>query len=266
MSQPVFVIGSPRSGTSILTWSLGQHPNLYPLEETVWFGPFGRAAENAFKIGSSRGELSQLSGMGIPEVRFMRGLGEAIDSMILEYRQWPEHNVAEDNPFARARRTSDPKKRWVDGTPENSHYVNQLVALFPDARFIHLLRAPAPVVRSLGNFDRIGGEPKQTDEACRQWLRHVRPCLEAERNLPAGTIMRLAHADLDSTPEPSLRRCLEFLDEPWSADCLKPLGHRINSSAPEKLSPIDVNGRLLREVHNLCAELGFEIPQSMVPR
>ena len=33
--KPVFIIGSPRSGTSILTWALGQHPNLYPLEETV---------------------------------------------------------------------------------------------------------------------------------------------------------------------------------------------------------------------------------------
>lgn len=261
------MIGSPRSGTSILTWSLGQHPNLYPLEETVWFGPFGRAAENAFQIGSSRGELSQLSGMGIAEERFMRGLGQAIDTMILDHRTWPEHNVAEHNPFARARRTDDPKQRWVDGTPENSQCVPQLIALFPDARFIHLLREPARVIISLGNFDQIGGAPLQTDTACRQWLRHVKACLEAERNLPSDRIMRLAHADLDSKPEPSLRRCLEFLDEPWSADCLKPLGHRINSSAPASPpSAIHVDGELLSEVRSLCSELDLEPPRSMIQR
>jgi hypothetical protein len=267
MSRPVFVIGSPRSGTSILTWSLGQHPNLYPLEETVWFGPFGRAAEKAFEIGSSRGEFSQLSGMGVTEERFMRGLGAAIDTLILEHRSWPEHDVAEDNPFARARRTGDPKQRWVDGTPENSHCVSQLTALFPEARFIHLLRDPAAVVRSLGNFDRVGGEPRQADDACRQWLRHVKACLDAERSLPPETVMRLAHADLDSSPEPSLRRCLEFLGEPWSADCLKPLGHRINSSAPrDPEATIHVDANLLAEARSICAEAGLDPPDSMVGR
>lgn len=267
MGRPIFIIGSPRSGTSILTWSLGQHPNLYPLEETVWFGPFGRWAETAFEMGASRDKRSQLSAMGITRERFMRGLGEAIDAMILEHRSWPAQAVAEDTSFAVVRRPDDPKQRWVDGTPENSNCVDQLHALFPDACFIHALRDPASVILSLGNFAVIGGGSHRVDEACREWLRHVRACLAAERVLPADRVMRLAHRDLEQSPVLSIRRCLAFLDEPWNDDCLLPLAHRINSSAPDRPDArIRLDKRLLAEVRDICAELGLEQPPSMVPR
>jgi hypothetical protein len=266
MVRPVFIIGSPRSGTSILTWSLGQHPNLYPLEETLWFGLLGRAAEDAFELGSARGDRSQLCAMGITRERFMRGLGEAIDVMILEHRFTPKKKVFKKTAFALARRPRDPKLRWVDGTPENSNCVTQLHALFPDASFIHLLRDPEPVILSLGNFDRIGGQRHRVDEACKEWLRHVRACLAAESSLPAGSIMRLPHRDLSEAPETALRRCLEFLDEPWSKHCLKPLAVRINSSAPGKpAGPIEVGERLLDEVRAVCEEAGLDPPDSMVP-
>jgi hypothetical protein len=267
MGRPVFIIGSPRSGTSALTWSLGQHPNLYPLEETVWFGPFGREAERAFEMGSSRGDRSQLSAMGISRDRFMRGLGDAIDAMILEHRFQPEVDVEKKTPFTLIRRTRDRKERWVDGTPENSNCVPQLRALFPEGSFIHLLRDPESIVRSLSNFDRIGGEPRAADDACREWLRHVRACLAAETALPADRVMRLAHRDLAKNPKDAIRRSLSFLGEPWSRDCLKPLRYRINSSAPDTTdTAIPIDEELLAEVHDVCARSGLDRPRSMVPR
>jgi sulfotransferase family protein len=39
-NKPIFVVGSPRSGTSILTWCLGQHPNILVLREFAWMGYF----------------------------------------------------------------------------------------------------------------------------------------------------------------------------------------------------------------------------------
>jgi hypothetical protein len=255
MGKPVFIIGSPRSGTSVLTWSLGQHPNLYPLEETVWFGPLGREAEQAFELGSSRGARSQLSAMGISRERFMRGLGDAIDTMIMEHRFGPAADVEKKTPFTLIRRS------------ENSNCVDQLRALFPEASFIHLLREPEPVIRSLGNFDQIGGEPQIADEACREWLRHVRACLAAESALPADRIMRLSHRDLAEAPKDAVRRCLAFLGEPWNRDCLKPLRFRINSSAPDTTdTEIPLDKELLAEIHSVCAASGLELPRSMVPR
>src|SRR5258707_13348198 len=40
LNKPILIVGAPRSGTSILAWCLGQHPNILPQEESNWLGPF----------------------------------------------------------------------------------------------------------------------------------------------------------------------------------------------------------------------------------
>jgi hypothetical protein len=40
LNKPIFIVGAPRSGTSILAWCLGQHPNILPQEESNWLGAF----------------------------------------------------------------------------------------------------------------------------------------------------------------------------------------------------------------------------------
>ena len=52
-AKPVFVVGSPRSGTSILAWCLGYHPNIFPVPESNWMGDF--AVNVAMSYQSWRG-------------------------------------------------------------------------------------------------------------------------------------------------------------------------------------------------------------------
>ena len=40
INKPIFVVGSPRSGTSILALFLGYHPNIFPVPESNWIGDF----------------------------------------------------------------------------------------------------------------------------------------------------------------------------------------------------------------------------------
>jgi hypothetical protein len=255
--RPVFIIGSPRSGTSVLTWSLGQHPNLYPLEETVWFGRFHTGLTESFELGTSRDDLSQLSAQKIGRGAFMQAFGRAVHGLIMEHRNWPDANVGSERPFARARAPDDPKARWVDGTPENSFFVDGLIELFPEARFIHLLREPASVVRSLRGFHHIGGRPHTASDAYARWLRHVRACVGAEEALGPERVRRVLHRNLIADPEGLVRECLQFLGEPWSADCLLPLQTRINSSGSRPALPADeeADPELVAEVEALGASL-----------
>jgi hypothetical protein len=260
--RPVFIIGSPRSGTSVLTWALGQHPNLYPLEETVWFGKFHTGSAQAFEIGSSRAELSQLSAMGIERREFMESLGRAVDEMIRRHQTWPVAPVSQDRAFARARSPGDPKGRWIDGTPENSFHVEGLDELFPDASFIHLVREPHLVARSLRQFHRIGGRQHTAGEAYRKWVAHVRACLVAEETLGQGRVLRVLHRDLAAEPERVVRACLDFLGEPYAPDCLLPLRERINSSGtdapPEPEGAVEIEPELLAEARAVAAGLFAE--------
>jgi hypothetical protein len=243
LNRPIFVIGSSRSGTSILTWCLGQHSNILVQEESNWLGRFSLDVEAAYFTGTHRGERSQLSALGIPRELFFNRFGQAINEIVLEHRHelikvakersltTPDKSqeVAE---FRFERSESDPKRRWVDGTPEYSFYVCGLRKLFPEAVFIHVVRDAAAVVRSILHFSRISGRMLADNEerAYQYWLRIVRACAQAEHAYGSNVVRRILHADLVAQPETTIRSLLESLGEPYEAACLEPLRRRINSS------------------------------------
>jgi len=238
---PIFVVGAPRSGTSILTWCLGQHPNILPTEESDWLGPFAVQAAAHHARGSARGERSQLSALGIERPEFLENFGRAIDSMTLGHRGTLErlnHAVAERDPtqvragLSVSRSATDPKARWVDGTPEYSLYICGLHQLFPMAKFIHILRDPDEVAASMLAFHPEHGGPLATsaDEAYAYWERTTAACALAAQALGAQFVHRLRHADLAAQPAAALRGVFEFLGEEFAAECVAPLAHRINSS------------------------------------
>jgi hypothetical protein len=240
-NQPIFVVGSPRSGTSILTWCLGQHPNLLGLEESNWMAPFAIDVAVAFRRGSSRGERSQFSSMEMQRDQFMQNIGACINLSILGQRRAFEDRRAQQAKlggsddhaaFKIARDKSDPKSRWVNGTPEYSLGINGLRKLFPAAQFIHLVRNSEPVVASMLNFDRVAGIRlvETEEEGYRYWLACVRACVTAESAYGPDTVCRIFHEDLVQEPEMSIRRILDFLGEPFASSCLEPLAKRINSS------------------------------------
>ena len=246
--RPIFIVGSPRSGTSVLTWSLGQHPDLLLTEESNWLGSFATQAAVVHAQGSARGLRSQLGALGITREAFLSGLGETIDRMILAGRSHLEtvsqatalQSPEQVNPeFAIVRDPDEAKTRWVDGTPEYSLQIQALLALFPKARFVHLLRDVDQVAASLLAFRNEQGRPivDSAEAAYAYWMRTTQACVEAESILGPGIIRRVRHADLAADSEGTLRGILEFLGEPFSPACLEPLQRRINSSFPGAAAP-----------------------------
>ena len=239
-NRPIFVVGSPRSGTSILTWCLGQHPNIFPVPESNWMGDFAINIAIGYQIGAARGERSILSAMEIREDELFAALGRSIHELILSHRADLERKRqgavtawgAKGRWFQARRSSSDPKNRWVDGTPEYSMYICGLRKLFPDARFIHIFRDVGAVVRSMLNFRRVAGTELVSDEesAYKYWLRTVKACVQAEQAYGPNAVCRVRYTDLVDSPEPAMRSVLDFLEEPYDPKCLEPLAQRINSS------------------------------------
>jgi hypothetical protein len=240
--NPIFIVGSPRSGTSVFTWCLGQHSAILALEESNWLGPLTIDLAANFRTGGSRKEHSMLGMLGLSEDNFLSSIGGTIDCTILNSKEKiveKSHQIALANPelvSADIRLIrSEPvlKTRWVDGTPEYSFYIFELLKLFPRAKFIHLLREPDAVAKSLlkfrGDCD-SAALVSNSEEAYDYWLRTVRYCVEAEQALGPQLIARLNYDDLIRDPENSLRSVLGFLGESYEDVCLAPLNRRINSS------------------------------------
>jgi Sulfotransferase family len=270
VNKPVFVVGSPRSGTSILTWCLGQHPNMFPVPESSWMGDFAVNAAIGYQIGAARGDRSILSAMDIREDEFFAALGQSINLLILRHRKDLERKRKEKTgAYPRAlgvgTAASEPKRRWVDGTPEYSFFICGLRKLFPDALFVHIFRDVRAVVRSMLNFHRIAGTHlvSNEEEAYGYWLRTVHACIKAEQAYGPSAVHRIRYADLIDTPEPAMRSLLDFLGEPYTARCLEPLEQRINSSnVPPDFQTDDAatDPAVVKEATQLCAEIE-QIPQ-----
>lgn len=243
--RPIFIIGAPRSGTSITTWALGQHPNIQPMPETAWIASMAVAAQLSYDLGSERGRFSHLSNVAYPPEPFFLRMGEAIANIVNDvfeerctrnhgdWRKLTDIRNAAGHPTPELllrRRSDDPKSRWIDGTPLNSLYVWALDKLFPEARFIHLVRQPHEVVASLESFDVVGGIPHGLDEAVQNWLDHTHYAFLAQKAYGPARVYTARFEEISASPKSFFKGILEFLGESWSDDCLAPLGKKINSS------------------------------------
>ncbi len=254
VNRPIFVVGSPRSGTSILTWCLGQHPNIFPVPESNWMGEFALNVGASYQVGVARGDRTILSAMDISRAEFFANFGGSINNLILSHRSDLEKKRKMIRP------SSEPKMRWVDGTPEYSLHICALRKLFPEAVFVHVLRDVRDVVRSMLNFHRVAGFElvRNESQAYKYWLRTVKACAQAEQAYGSRVVHRLSYTDLIENPESLVRSLLEFVGEPYCARCLEPLSKRINSSnVPADFVAEDpaTDPRVVEEATTLYTEL-----------
>lgn len=215
--RPVFVLGTLRSGASLLTLSLGQHPNLFQVLETNWLDRLGIGLQQAFADGLRHRNRSQLDVAGVEIEDFFAHFGEAVDRLVL--RTAGDAESGGETAYA--------PTRWVDGTPSNAFAVFVLTRLFPAGRFIHIVRDVDETVASLTTLDTRDVYRSQflrlSDErAYRHWIETTRACLEAERAFGSSVVLRIRRDDLIASPEPTLRRCLDFLGEPFARAVLRP--------------------------------------------
>jgi SAM-dependent methyltransferase len=203
--------------------------------------------------------------MGVSRDEFMVTFGKAINDLALQHRVRFEElalnaGLNEARPGDDASRNSrfrnQTKTRWVDGTPENSFFIYELSLLFPEARFIHLIRDPRSVARSLVYFHTIGGPRYTADAAYREWLRTVKDCHQAEQAFGSQRVLRVRYSDMVGNREETVGRILDFVGEPYSEDCAAMLSTRINSSViPNGVDIEDAGSALIAEAEALAAKL-----------
>jgi hypothetical protein len=266
VNKPIFVVGSPRSGTSILTWCLGQHPNIFALEESVGIGELAVALGVCYQMNIAF-DNHWWSAMDVQREEFFAAFGQTLNDLILchkvdlERKRWLQAAAPNSSPddFL-TEQSKDPKARWVDGTPEYSFHICGLRKLFPNALFIHIVRDVTSVVRSMLNFHRTAAVNlvANEQEAYEYWLRAVTSCLLAEQAYGPGVVFRLQYSQLVNQCEVSLRSLLNFLGEPFAANCLTPLQKTINSSnVPHdfKLGRLETDPAVVERATQLYAEI-----------
>jgi hypothetical protein len=271
--RPVFVLGPLRSGTSLLTLSLSQHPNLVHILETNWFEQFGMGLAQSFSAGLRFRNRSILDVAGIEIEDFFAHFGVSINQLLLESATAgllvpgaPRTNGHADLDEAPVYRP----QRWIDGTTSNAFCVFVLLRLFPNARFIHVVRDLHDVVDTLTTSETRGTYKSHylrmpEDRAYRHWIETTRACFEAEKAFGSNVVMRIRRDDLIAAPEATLRRCFDFIAEPFSPLSLRPFSSVKTVETPRTdVGDSALTHMIIRnlraEAEELHAELSAETP------
>jgi hypothetical protein len=212
---PFFIVGSGRSGTTLLRLILAGHSRIHIPPETWFILPLverfslsrnltPEEVSDALKIITSHRRWAD---MGISEVDFARWAGRC------------EHPKLVDliNLIYRAHLERSGKVRFGDKTPPYINIVPELSALYPGAKFIHLIRDGRDVTISFVDAN-LG---HSYDGKGFEWKRAIRLGL-AYRNSPyAGQILEIRYEDMVADLEGTIRKICTFLGERFEPQMLE---------------------------------------------
>ena len=191
-TAPVFLVGFPRSGTTLLDQMLSSHPDIVVLEEQDTLQDF----LGEFALSDAR--LKALP---------------ALDAAALapwRVRYWKRVDAVISGRHR--------GKLFVDKLPLNSVFMPLLARLFPGARFIFALRDPRDVVLSCFMQTFTLNEAMRhflsLAETARYYVAVIGVAARAEAGL-GERVLRVRYEDVVGDTEKEARRLLQFLDLAW---------------------------------------------------
>jgi Flp pilus assembly protein TadD len=187
--KPIFVLGMPRSGTSLLEQIIASHPAVKG------------AGEPDFWLGAARRHQEQIRS-GLVD-------GPERSALAQEYLKVLEELC----PGAH---------RIVDKTPTNSDYAGFIHSVFPRAQIIHMRRDPLDTCLScyFQQFSTAMRFTMDLSDLADYYRTHERLMRHWAGVLPTGTMLEVPYEGLVSDQAGWTRKILEFLGLEWDERCL----------------------------------------------
>jgi hypothetical protein len=203
-AQPIFILGFPRSGTTLAEQVLSAHPSISAADELPFVNELTDAIPRLF--GSPLSYPEALSELWMGDNR--RGL----ETLGRRYLQQVE-----------SRGAVKAGTRWfTDKMPLNETHLGLIALIFPASPLLHILRHPLDVVLSVYSHHLTHGYfcAYQLESIARHYVlvmelvQHYR-CEMALRYLP------LRYEDMVDDMTGSVRRILDFIGEPFEERCVR---------------------------------------------
>jgi tetratricopeptide (TPR) repeat protein len=196
---PIFIVGMPRSGTSLLEQVLATLPDIHGAGEITWL------AETLQSAGEE---------VGADDFRFPETLAGAGDDVLLaQGRRYVD----------RIRQLAPGATHVVDKLPDNFMHIGLIHLMLPNARIVHAMRDPMDSCFSC--FSRLFtgnnlGYTYDLGAVARYWVGYRELMQHWHAVLPPGRILDVSYESMVSDFENQARRLVGYLGLPWDERCL----------------------------------------------
>jgi hypothetical protein len=226
--HPIFVVGAPRTGTTLVREMLNRHPRIHLFDEVHFFE---RVWDDRAQIGDLGSPFSQTQA-----VQRLRGIVREFGSDpevadVLTVEEYRRRLMEQGRTYANLLRILlqagadlQGAALWGDSSPQDVLYLPTILAWYPDARIVALVRDPRGFLASYKNYWRRGVESYRerynplTNSVL--WKSYMTAMLEAERRPDGEAVLRLRYEDLTAEPERWARRLCEHVGVDWTPDVL----------------------------------------------
>lgn len=234
-APPFFIVGNDRSGTTMLRLILDRSAAFAIPTESMFLGDFAPVRRGAGGRGARGGPAAQGHGSGDET----GGLGDHAAAAAFARRVWqhpkvrlwgmdgeppvPPTGLSHDEayrwcveaPYLEFMRREG-KTRWGDKTPYYIEHVDEIAAIFPEARFVELVRDGRDVALSIMPLP-FGANNAYV--AARDWARGIRLGRAAAARYPERW-HTVRYEQLTAEPEAHIRALCAFLDISFTPDML----------------------------------------------
>ena len=218
--QPVFIVGLPRSGSTLVERIASAHPQVRSV---------GESDEIARKLLTL---ITRSHGNQLPHRLALPRASLAVNSSELG-RAYVDATG----------RGLPPSVRVIDKMPSNSLYLGVIHLALPHAKIVHVRRHPMDACFAMYKFLFRDGYPFSYDlnELADYYASHARLMQHWRRMLPPGSIHEVSYEELVSDPEVTARRLILHLELEWDPECLdfhRQQGASMTGSATQVRQPI----------------------------
>ncbi|MGE9270712.1 MAG: sulfotransferase family protein [Verrucomicrobiales bacterium] len=208
----LFIVGAPRSGTTLTRFLLANHREVHGLPETPWLcGGYKSVSYRHLHEHLLSDEKGPVQNLSVSEDFIHQTITDSVHAMFEE--------ITRELPC-----------RWlIIKTPDDASFVDFLKRIYPTAKFLHVQRDGRDVAISTlrafaggitPNHFQQGFGPVTLWNTLIRWRSFDQAITQSLASLPQARRFLLKYEDLVSHSETTLRSVFKWLDLEWDPDVL----------------------------------------------
>ncbi len=187
--QPIFIVGMPRSGTSLVEQILASHSLVTGAGELTYLVDHG----GNLALGKSEPSTQSLANL----------VDKYLGSLSIHFEEGAKY--------------------ITDKYPLNFQNIPLILAALPEARVIHCYRNPAATCWSLfRTYFHYGMDFSNDEEDIKRFYNHYLEFMNRVDRVYGRRVFHLDYERLTTDPGPIIRKLLGYLNLPWEQACLRP--------------------------------------------